>query len=474
MPASTFLRAAPMAAVASWLLLIGTSSVAAQTSTSPEAGPPGGPPLMSDGVDTTAVQTLTGRSRFSVGQHGPNMDHLPAVRENVELVSKLEMSTPPERRFDPETGLADPTQPPVNPGQIADLAVYKNFAYLNSWSEASCQRGGIFIVDISDPKAPQQVGFLPAAPNTRHGEGAHVITIGAMDVLAVNNEPHDPPCDQTLPSAGGIDLWDVTDPRNPRSLALGIGDSGPEGTLVGTESVHHAHSTFLWKDDTGRAFAVLTDNMEFGTSDIDIFDISDPTAPKPVADFNLRETFPQVEDNGALRRRDVSPRRRGQEGRRHLEDAGVVLGRRVRDARRQRPGESEVHRRHQLRRTRSVDRLGPSRGQRPPGRVLARQPLYPRGGRGLRHAPLHHPDQRRARPTSTSASRSRPRAFRSRSCCPRRAIRSTATRVSSATAVSPPPSRRLRARRRSRSPSAAPATSISRPPTRPPPATRRS
>ena len=299
MHASTFLRAAAVSTAACWLL-IGASSAGAQTSSAFSAGLIDSPPFVSDGVDTAAIQPSTGHSRFSVGQHGPSMDHLPAVRENVELVGKLAMSTPLEFRFDPATGQPDPTEPPVVPGQIADLAVYKGFAYLNSWSEPSCKRGGVFVVDISDPKAPRQVGFLPAAENTRHGEGAHVITIGAMDVLAVNNEPLPPPCDQAAHSAGGIDLWDVTNPRSPRALALGIGDTGGPGDLVGSEPTHHAHSTFLWKNDSGRAYAVLTDNMEFGTHDIDIFEITDPTAPKPIVDFNLRATFPVVTDGGAL------------------------------------------------------------------------------------------------------------------------------------------------------------------------------
>ena len=80
------------------------------------------------------------------------------------------------------------------PEQIADLAVYKSYAYLNSWNEPSCKRGGTFVVDISNPAAPQQTGFIPALPNSYHGEGAHVITLDTPsyrgDVLAVNNEPY--------------------------------------------------------------------------------------------------------------------------------------------------------------------------------------------------------------------------------------------------------------------------------------------
>jgi hypothetical protein len=293
-PALTLVRAAHLAAAVTLLLVVSSTAAAQGPGTSTTR--PFDPPPLSDGLDTVVPQADSGHSQF--GQHGPATEHLPAVRENVELVSKLEMSTPAELRT-PETA-----DQPVLPGQIADLAVYKNFAYLNSWSEPTCRRGGIFVVDISNPAQPRQVAFRSAAPNTRHGEGAHVITVntpaGPRDVLAVNNEPLPPPCDQNLPSAGGIDLWDVTNPSNPVLLARGVGDSSDPGDPAGTPGpVHHAHSTFLWNGHGGRAFAVLTDNDEFGTIDVDILEITNPAAPQLIAEHNLRQRFPLIEDNSA-------------------------------------------------------------------------------------------------------------------------------------------------------------------------------
>ena len=281
------------------LLVAWPSAAAARSATSADGGaievPPllrviDVPPLASDGVSPPTAMSMGDLH----SQHGGSEFHLPAVRENVELVSKLEMSTPAALRT-PETA-----DQPVLPGQIADLAVYKNFAYLNSWSEPTCRRGGIFVVDISNPAAPQQVGFLPAAPNTRHGEGAHAITIGSRDVLVVNNEPLPAPCDPDLESAGGIDLWDVTNPRSPVLLAQGVGDRSDPGDPPGGDPgmVHHAHSVFLWKNDAGRAFAVMTDNDEFGTFDVDILEVTDPTAPRLLAEHNLTASF-DIEDQSA-------------------------------------------------------------------------------------------------------------------------------------------------------------------------------
>jgi hypothetical protein len=309
-PASRLKRAVQIATAAS-LLLVSTSSAFAN----PGSGDvPTLPPLPPPGASTGAMQTDGTDSWFRGGvsngsdllqslkaHHDGTTQHLPPVQENIDLVSRLEMNTPPEFRFDPDTGEPDPNQPPVMPEQIADVAVYKNFAYLNSWEDASCRRGGIFVVDITNPAQPQQVAFLPAQPNTRHGEGAHVITIdtptGPMDVLGVNNEVMQ--CNSQAPHAGGFNLWNVTDPRNPVPLAMGIGDTGPDdGNLVGAEPVHQSHSTFMWTDDRKRSFVVFTDNQE-ELHDVDIFEITDPRNPRPVAEHALTTLFPQVVDQSA-------------------------------------------------------------------------------------------------------------------------------------------------------------------------------
>src|SRR5687768_12604981 len=175
---------------------------------------------------SAAVQVLRGRARsvFSVtgnAQHDGTAQHLPPTQHNIQLVGEREVNTPANLRID---GTEDE---PVLPGQIADLAVYKDHAYLNSWAEETCERGGTFVMDISNPASPQQVGFLPALPERYHGEGAHVVTLDTPafkgDLLAVNNESCNPPQDDAL-GLGGFDLYDVTDPSNPRTFVQGVGD----------------------------------------------------------------------------------------------------------------------------------------------------------------------------------------------------------------------------------------------------------
>ena len=235
-----------------------------------------------------AEQALSGRSSFSgQRQHDGTDAHLPPTRENVDLVGKLE----PNLRFNN-----------IVAGQIADVGVYKSTAYLASRGE-NCTRGGTFVADISNPSNPREVGFIPSPANSFPGEGVQVITVNTPefsgDVLAVNNE------DDGCPSSGqgGFNLYDVTDPSQPKVLVEGAGDRGPDdGSLDGpAPAANSAHSVFMWQNG-GKAYLVAVDNLE--VHDVDIFDISNPRGPRPVGEFDLlEEAFEEekdIYDNGAL------------------------------------------------------------------------------------------------------------------------------------------------------------------------------
>jgi hypothetical protein len=239
-------------------------------------------PYNTSGKGKYRTEPASDATSFSA-QHGGTDQHLPATQKNVKLLSEFEPTTP----FGP-----------VVAGQIADLSIYKTTAYLNSWSESSCTRGGVYTVDISDPKAPTQRGFIPALPGNYHGEGAHVISVDTKafkgDLLAVNNEF----CTDTPASGGGFDLYDVTNPADPKILVQGFGDNGGEGQLTGPKDgiVNDYHSVFLWQAGS-KAYLVGVDNIEL--HDVDIFDVSDPARPKPVAEHDLLELFPSIEDQSA-------------------------------------------------------------------------------------------------------------------------------------------------------------------------------
>ncbi len=240
---------------------------------------PAGAARSADKADASAQSRAQGnaaRSAFSA-QHGGSDRHLAAKRENVEVVGKLS----PTRRFGD-----------IVPEQIADVTVHKNFAYLMSWSEATCKRGGVYVVDITNPAAPKEGPFIPALANTYHGEGAHALSVktGAFtgDLLAVNNEP----CNAQ--GEGGFDLYDVSNPNDPKTLIQGFGDR----TTVGESSfTNDYHSVFVWQSGSS-LFLVAVDNVE--ATDVDIFDITNPREPVMVNDLDLVEAFPVIYDDETL------------------------------------------------------------------------------------------------------------------------------------------------------------------------------
>jgi hypothetical protein len=258
--------AAPTGAAASELDFVGRSTSAFRAADTAARG-----------LSEAGVAPRAGMPRVSSPRAAA--EPLPPAEVNVDLVSKLELVMP---------GGA----PPVN-DQIADVAVYKNAAYLNSWAEPDCTRGGFFSVDITDPANPVQKAFVPALPGRYHGEGAHAITIDVPgfkgDVLAVNNEP----CVTGNP--GGFDLYDVSNPADPKILVQGAGDRSPDHadgnpfapTTQNPQEVPNAsHSVFMWQHGQN-AYVVITDNTEF--SDVDIFDITNPRAPRFITDVDLLE-----------------------------------------------------------------------------------------------------------------------------------------------------------------------------------------
>ena len=93
-----------------------------------------------EGVIDSAVEAQTAKSPCDK-QHGGDEGHLPPRQSNVKVVGKAPIDTPV-------------------PGRVADVGVFKNHAYLAAFNEPDCQRGGVYVFDIKNPKSPSQVGFI--------------------------------------------------------------------------------------------------------------------------------------------------------------------------------------------------------------------------------------------------------------------------------------------------------------------------
>ncbi|HUG63954.1 MAG TPA: PA domain-containing protein [Gaiellaceae bacterium] len=88
---------------------------------------------------------------------------------------------------------------------------------------------------------------------------------------------------------GGMNIYDVSRPTAPTPLAVGVGDSSVPG--AGKKDAHEIHSVFAW-DAGSKAYAVIVDNEE--AMDVDIMDITDPKKPFLLAEYDLAEEFPQI------------------------------------------------------------------------------------------------------------------------------------------------------------------------------------
>ena len=252
----------------SWVVA-GIMAVVAQSAASAHPGHP---------EANGAVELFPGEGVLTGGaQHGPTTGHLPAVQQNVTLVGKAAVTNP--------SGAG-------TVGRVADVFAYGDYAYLTAFRNPTCVDTGVHVMDISDPAAPFEVtsAFIPTSVGSYAGEGIQVIRMDNQyfsgDLLIHNNETCPAGPAPTAPNlAGGISLWDVTDPTSPTPVTLHTGDfTNPNGTL--DPSPNQTHSMRIWTNEkTGRTYAALVDDEE--VADIDILDITNPFAPVLVNELDL-------------------------------------------------------------------------------------------------------------------------------------------------------------------------------------------
>jgi hypothetical protein len=179
----------------------------------------------------------------------------------------------------------------AEPELIADVTAFGNYAYLARFGGADCAGpegggpdGGVYVIDISDPANPREVGFIGTHQDTLVGEGMQVVHVTTPeftgDVLVLNHEG----CGKNYKA--GVSLWDVTDPLNPKKLSEHFGDFTVDDQPNRPHDANQTHSAFLW-DAGDRAYLVATDDEE--VTDVDIFDVTDPKKPVLIGEFNLNE-----------------------------------------------------------------------------------------------------------------------------------------------------------------------------------------
>jgi hypothetical protein len=204
-------------------------------------------------------------------QHGTTEGHLypQGTSKDVALVGKLKLKN-------------------VVPEKIADVGVFKGYAYLAAWGVVTCKYNGIHVVDVQTPSSPNEVAFIASKEGSYPGEGVQALHIDTPaydgDILVTNNEK----CKDKA-GFGGLNIYDVSKPTSPTPLVEGLGDSTVPG--AGKKDANEIHSVFAW-DAGQKAYAVIVDNEE--EADVDIIDITDPKKASLIAEYDLDQKFPQI------------------------------------------------------------------------------------------------------------------------------------------------------------------------------------
>ncbi len=174
------------------------------------------------------------------------------------------------------------------PGYNADVWAHGQFAYVGTWGTATsyparCPATGVRIVDLTDPTRPQLVGAVAAIAGTSQEDVVvqHIETATFKGDLLVTGIQA---CDRANSAARGVDLWDVTNPRQPQHLAFW--SSGPNGP-GGARGVHELQ-LFQRGDRAYIAAAVPYSEAYQGVGDFRLIDVTDPRQPIQVGTWGTQ------------------------------------------------------------------------------------------------------------------------------------------------------------------------------------------
>ena len=189
-----------------------------------------------------------------------------------------------------------------NTGVNSDIWAHGDFAYTGTWgtggpfcpADSRDPRVGVKVIDISDPTSPFVDNVLPLPINTRANDikVAEIETDFFEGDLLVHSLER---CDMELIPAGanGFAVYDVTDATSP--VLLSSFDSG----------FFRTHNVFLFQQDD-RAFVMIAnefanfaraDGLPEGdgtAADFRIVEVTDPTSPVQVSEFNIFLDAPEL------------------------------------------------------------------------------------------------------------------------------------------------------------------------------------
>jgi hypothetical protein len=179
------------------------------------------------------------------------------------------------------------------PGTLADVYAHKGHAYLASWVGRGCLSKGIRVYDLSDPRDPEHVSTFAddASDPTLDRTWTEKVIVKHVDSDAFNGDlavvtfqTCNGTTDRLNPAIfRGFGLYDVTDPANPKKLALYATEPGVN---------RGSHEIWLESADDRAYVYTAVINSEDRTSGADadfrIVDVSDPTAPVEVGQWGAQ------------------------------------------------------------------------------------------------------------------------------------------------------------------------------------------
>ncbi|WP_394140344.1 LVIVD repeat-containing protein [Cytobacillus oceanisediminis] len=171
-----------------------------------------------------------------------------------------------------------------------DVYAHKGYAYLGTHS-ANGGGGGVRVFDMKDPSNPVEVAAFADIPGTWQ-EKVIVKTVNTEhfkgDLAAVSVQK----LDRFNPnSKGGFVLYDVTNPREPKKLGFWEDASGARGT-------HELYLTVQGDNVYVLTANCYADYYSHGEKmDVTIVDVSKPSSPDTIYEFNPRDYIPEVSDD---------------------------------------------------------------------------------------------------------------------------------------------------------------------------------
>lgn len=176
---------------------------------------------------------------------------------------------------------------------MADVYAHKGYAYAGTHT-ASGGNGGVRVFDLKDPSNPKEVAvFAQDIPdtwqekvivksvNTPHFKGDLAVVSVQQTSRNNANRPN---------SFGGTLLYDVTDPTNPKKLGFYQLDKRITGT----------HELYLTTQGNRPLLLLSNPYADYYTGgkekDFQILDVSDPTNPKKIWEFDPR-ILPEVPES---------------------------------------------------------------------------------------------------------------------------------------------------------------------------------